>query len=79
MRVVMRTLSAGPAGVRRPGEVHDVDEAEAGALIAANAAREAPPELDPEVEEAIAPLPDDLEQAVTSRRGGARRRTARQE
>jgi hypothetical protein len=37
-RVTMVTLSAGPEGVRHPGAVHEVTEAEAHALVAARAA-----------------------------------------
>lgn len=34
MKIKMRTLDAGPDGVRRPGEVHDLPTAEAEQLIA---------------------------------------------
>lgn len=37
-RVTMATLSAGPEGVRHPGAVHEVTEAEGRALVAARAA-----------------------------------------
>jgi hypothetical protein len=34
MQIRMRTLSAGPSGTRHPGEIVDVSEAEAAALVA---------------------------------------------
>jgi hypothetical protein len=34
MRIKLRTLMAGPKGVARPGEIIDVDQETAGALIA---------------------------------------------
>jgi hypothetical protein len=37
-RVKYLTLAAGPAGVRQPGEIHEVSEAEAAALVHAHAA-----------------------------------------
>ncbi len=33
MRVLMKTLSAGPAGVLKAGEVHDLDDAQAQQFI----------------------------------------------
>ena len=40
MRVQVKKLGAGPAGVRRPGDVVDVDREEGEALIADGAAEE---------------------------------------
>lgn len=39
MKIRMITLSAGPEGTMRPGEIHDVDEAMAQDMISAGAAK----------------------------------------
>jgi len=58
----MLSLAAGPAGVRLPGQVYDVPDAEARALLAAHAAEAA--------QENPLPLPArPAPQRATSRRG----------
>lgn len=42
MKIRMIALQAGPAGVRNPGEVHDVEDAEGDALVASGAAEAVP-------------------------------------
>jgi len=49
VRVQYLTLSAGPEGVRRVGEIHEVPEAEARALIAARSAVEVASPVKPRV------------------------------
>jgi len=52
MRVRMRTLSAGPRGVRRPGEEHEVSEEEGRALVKGHYADEV--RKPPKPEQAVA-------------------------
>lgn len=73
MRILMKTLAAGPAGTRIPGRTYDVpndvSEAEAASLIAGGAAvevdaRPGVPAAD-EVETGTAPDPAEVETATS--------------
>jgi hypothetical protein len=72
MRVLITKLGAGPGGVRSPGDLLEVSEAEGQMLIADGAARQAkveaprPPAPPPaKLETAEAPTPPAAEAAVT--------------
>lgn len=78
MRIRMLSLAAGPAGVLVPGRIyHDLNPADAAAMVAAGAAVIVAPELAPvvaaPVETATLPPPAEVQHA-TDRRGRGRRR-----
>lgn len=72
MKVRMKTLSAGPSGVRTPGQVVDVDSAGARALVAGGYAEYV--ELQHEAEPVETATVSPPEQAVRVRPKKARRK-----
>lgn len=75
MRILMKTLAAGPAGTRVPGREYDVTDSEGAAFISGGAAvevatRPSPVVPDGDVETATAPDPAEVETA-TSRTAAA--------
>lgn len=71
-RIRMLKLSAGPAGVRQPGSEHDLDDAAAAELVAAEGAEYVEVAAEREEPTEDATTADDTERAVSRSRRGRR-------
>lgn len=70
MEIKMKTLSAGPSGVRNPGSIHNIDAKEAKDLIAggyAEATRVIPPLVDKVAAEKAAAEKEETEKAAAEK------------
>ena len=78
MKIEMKTLQAGPKGIRRPGNVYTVPDAEAKALIENGYAVEVKEakEPEPEVERAVAPPEYEVETGKAAAKAAPKKKPA---